>query len=75
MILYIPLNTPETSAKTDDYGIPSLALQAIDTQTAKSAQPVRYRERNFGVGYGSSSGYASNRRYADHSAQPYFRCS
>lgn len=28
-----------------------------------AARPAR-RERDFGVGYGSSSGYASNRRYA-----------
>ena len=31
------------------------------------------RERDFGVGYGNSSGYASNRSYA--TPQPaYFRC-
>ncbi len=32
-----------------------------------------HRERDFGVGYGNSSGYASNRSYA--TPQPaYFRC-
>ncbi|HEY0502748.1 MAG TPA: hypothetical protein VGD42_04555 [Lysobacter sp.] len=38
--------------------------------------PVRHvhRERDFGVGYGNSSGYASNRRYADNWVQPRFRC-
>ncbi len=25
----------------------------------------RYRERDFGIGYGASSGYAATRRYAD----------
>ena len=36
--------------------------------------PARiHRERDFGVGYGSSSGYASNRHYATPSGQ-YFRC-
>ncbi|MEO5961896.1 MAG: hypothetical protein ABIP87_00485 [Thermomonas sp.] len=39
-----------------------------------SATPARiHRERDFGVGYGNSSGYASNRSYAVPSA-PYFRC-
>ena len=37
--------------------------------------PARiHRERDFGVGYGSSSGYASNRRYADTRGQTFFRC-
>jgi hypothetical protein len=38
------------------------------------AQPARvHRERDFGVGYGSSSGYASNRHYAPMGCT-YFRC-
>lgn len=32
-----------------------------------------HRERDFGVGYGRSSGYASNRSYAMPQAS-YFRC-
>ncbi|MHB8911369.1 MAG: hypothetical protein ACYC42_01680 [Lysobacter sp.] len=38
--------------------------------------PMRHihRERDFGVGYGNSSGYASARHYADHREQPRFRC-
>lgn len=36
--------------------------------------PARiHRERDFGVGYGNSSGYASNRSYAA-PAPTYFRC-
>jgi len=43
--------------------------------TAATPAPARiHRERDFGVGYGSSSGYASNRRYADSRGQTYFRC-
>lgn len=40
------------------------------------APPTRHthRERDFGVGYGNSSGYASPRRYADNWGQPRFRC-
>lgn len=33
----------------------------------------RSRERDFGVGYGNSSGYASNRRYTTEWAPPRFR--
>ena len=37
--------------------------------------PVRqHRERDFGVGYGTSSGYASHRRYATSPFKPLFRC-
>jgi hypothetical protein len=43
---------------------------------AAPAAPRReYRERDFGVGYGRSSGYASERRYAaPWNGQPRFRC-
>jgi hypothetical protein len=36
-----------------------------------------HRERNFGVGYGSSSGYAAanDHRYAQSWAKSFFRCS
>lgn len=38
------------------------------------AEPARiHRERDFGVGYGSSSGYGSNRTYAM-PQNTYFRC-
>ena len=38
------------------------------------AEPARiHRERDFGVGYGNSSGYASNRTYAV-PQNNYFRC-
>jgi len=34
----------------------------------------RYRVREFGVGYGNSSGYATARRYTSNWGQPRFRC-
>ena len=43
--------------------------------TAASHMRHTHRERDFGVGYGNSSGYASARRYVDTRAQPRFRCS
>ena len=38
--------------------------------------PTRHthRERDFGVGYGNSSGYASTRQYASNWAPPRFKC-
>ena len=43
---------------------------------ADESAPVRHlhRERDFGVGYGNSSGYASRRRYSSNTFQPLFRC-
>jgi hypothetical protein len=56
-------------------------FEARRQDTPKSAPvpqpaPVRHlhRERDFGVGYGNSSGYASNRRYSSSGFQPLFRC-
>jgi hypothetical protein len=56
-------------------------FEARRQDTTKSAPapqpaPVRHlhRERDFGVGYGNSSGYASNRRYSSSGFQPLFRC-
>jgi hypothetical protein len=61
------------------------------TRTVKSTYPSRlgtsardriqsrpaHRERDFGVGYGNSSGYAAanDHRYAQSWAKSYFRCS
>lgn len=43
---------------------------------ATQPAPVRHlhRERDFGVGYGNSSGYNSNRRYSNSGFEPLFRC-
>jgi len=55
-------------------------FEARRQDTPKSAPvpqpaPVRHlhRERDFGVGYGNSSGYASDRRYAEDWGQDRFR--
>lgn len=45
--------------------------------TPVEAAPMRreYPERDFGIGYGRSSGYASTRRYVrGWNGQPHFRC-
>jgi hypothetical protein len=57
----------------------TLRTPAANRKPATSAAqpPARreYRERDFGVGYGRSSGYASTRQYATRwNGQPRFRC-
>jgi hypothetical protein len=42
--------------------------------TPSAPAQLKPRERDFGIGYGKSSGYASNRRYAADWVQPLFRC-
>ena len=37
-------------------------------------QRSAHRERDFGIGYGSSSGYGQERRYAESWAKSMFRC-
>ena len=41
--------------------------------TPRTSTPAR-RERDFGVGYGRSSGYAAPRGYIDTRATSFFRC-
>jgi hypothetical protein len=56
----------------------SLSSTPVRTATSQPAAAVRHvhRERDFGIGYGNSSGYGSQeRRYtAAGSAPSYFRC-
>lgn len=52
------------------------SITKTERQIVVAAPTVRvHRERDFGVGYGSSSGYASGRRYASAFNQRLFRCS
>jgi hypothetical protein len=61
MNVVIPTRNPSNSAK------PSPAAQS-------AAVRHLHRDRDFGVGYGNSSGYASDRRYTSNWVQPLFRC-
>ncbi len=60
--------------------VPSAAPQSSpNAQPAGAnviAMPIRHthRVRDFGVGYGNSSGYASSRQYASQWATPRFKC-
>lgn len=61
---------------------PKTAPSSTVQTTARPAETARIRvptrpngdDRAFGVGYGSSSGYASAKRYTRGWAQPRFRC-
>ena len=52
--------------------LPAPSRRALDA----SALPARRerRERDFGIGYGTSSGYAAPRRYASVTGLSRFRC-
>ncbi len=54
----------------------SSSLTATPAQLPAGNQTSRreHRARDFGVGYGSSSGYASGRRYAANWGNPRFVC-
>ena len=47
----------------------------VRSRAPETSRRAVYRERAPGVGYGNSSGYASERRYArEWDGQPRFRC-
>lgn len=54
---------------------PSNARSAPHAEPHATSPRREYRERDFGVGYGRSSGYASQRQYANGwNGQLRFRC-
>ena len=60
------------------YRTDSTASRRLETPVAASASrraesPARYRSRDFGIGYGASSGYAARRGYAASQLAPRFR--
>ena len=51
------------------------ASRPVQRTPASPAPSVRYPERDFGIGYGRSSGYATTRHYAvAWTGLPRFRC-
>ena len=61
------MTTPRTTDRT-----PTTAPRSAPTDVVRPID--RARVRDFGVGYGNSSGYATARRYASNWGQPRFRC-
>jgi hypothetical protein len=54
----------------------SLSAKSLPVRAPAAPAPDRLirRERDFGIGYGRSSGYGCTRRYTSDWAQPRFRC-
>lgn len=47
---------------------------AVQSPVDSTLSSARYRERDFGIGYGASSGYAQDKRYTSDWGQTRFRC-
>jgi hypothetical protein len=45
-----------------------------DESASQLTHASRYRERDFGIGYGTSSGYALDKRYTSDWGQARFHC-
>lgn len=60
-----PSNNPVTTA--------AVAVAAPGAAQAASSRHL-HRERDFGVGYGNSSGYGRDHRYTSNGFAPLFRC-
>jgi hypothetical protein len=68
------MNIRFTEARPSQQSSSPAAVSAV----APGAQvtPIRHvhRDRDFGVGYGNSSGYGRERRYTSNGFAPLFRC-
>ncbi len=62
-------HTHATLAPRTPVAVPS----RVEFASQSTHTPSRYRDRDFGVGYGSSSGYALDKRYTSDWAQAPFR--
>jgi hypothetical protein len=62
-------NTIQTTTSSQRWTVVAPAAPAV-TQPARRER----RARDFGVGYGNSSGYASSKRYADNWGNARFHC-
>lgn len=64
-----------TTLRTIDRSSTTRPVTVSETPVIQQASTqLRRRERDFGVGYGNSSGYASDKRYASAWGQLRFRC-
>lgn len=53
---------------------PQVARAATPKPPAVTTTRREHRARDFGIGYGSSSGYAADRHYVGNHLAPRFRC-
>ena len=63
------MHTPVTLAPRTPVNVPSRVESAYSQLPAS-----RYRARDFGIGYGASSGYALDKRYTSDWGQARFHC-
>ena len=63
------MHTSVTLAPRTPVNVPSRVESA-----PRHSQPGRYRARDFGIGYGASSGYALDKRYTSDWGQTRFQC-
>jgi hypothetical protein len=68
------MNTPRKLDTADAAASRTAALLDVSQSSVESAPARRiYRERDFGIGYGSSSGYGLDKRYTRDWGQAHFR--
>ncbi len=63
-----------TASAARNNHLASVAVAALGAAPASSTLRHVHRERDFGVGYGNSSGYGRERRYTSNGFAPLFRC-
>lgn len=69
------ITSPRTIDTDRDTFAATHSTPAIRVHVPVPSTRREYRERDFGVGYGRSSGYASDKRYASAwNGLPRFRC-
>lgn len=66
------MNAYYTTANRKSVSAPTATTRQYVSGTSPSRPPRR--ERDFGVGYGTSSGYATTRHYVPNNAARLFRC-
>jgi hypothetical protein len=71
------MNTRFAEARAFFFRPANLAYAVAAAQGAAPQAPATrhlHRERDFGVGYGNSSGYGRDRHYTSNGFAPLFRC-
>ena len=67
------MNAKHTSFPSDlRTPVAMLSRNPVAAQVVQTSS--RYRERDFGIGYGASSGYALDKRYTSDWGRTRFRC-
>jgi hypothetical protein len=56
--------------------LPTREVRATPLLAMRPSEPPRHlhRQRDYGIGYGNSSGYGSEQHYVDGHVDPIFRC-